>query len=120
VFDRSAAVCKCGAFTIKIDGSDYKMETKVVGDIKRVVSKAGKARERVWDSKIKSFMESIKNAQCQYEEFIKNAASDYGENLFVPAPHIKTIIELAYSSLKEINELLLQLMEIQNGYKGIK
>jgi MoxR-like ATPase len=121
VFDRSAAVSKTdAAFTIKIDGAEYKMETKVVGDIKRVVSKAGKSRERVWDSKIKSLTELIQNAQGQYEDFIKNAANDYGENLFVPSTNIKTIIELAYSTLKDLNELLLQLMEIQSGYKGIK
>jgi MoxR-like ATPase len=120
VFDRSAEVSKGGgAFSISMDGSDYKLETKIEGERRRNTLRAEKSKERIWDIKIKNHLEYINQIRKQCGDFIKNRAKHGDDNLFIEPGSMDSLVDHLNGALKECDELEVQIREIQYNYKKL-
>jgi MoxR-like ATPase len=120
VFDRSAAVTEgSAAFSVVIDGIEYKLDTKITGERRRNTAKAEKSKERLWDETIKNYLEYINTIRKQCADIIKQKSRRARGNVFIGAGICEPIFDYIDTVLKECDEAEMQIQEIQYNYKKL-
>jgi MoxR-like ATPase len=120
IFDRSASVSRgSAAFSVNIEGSEYKLDTKIEGERRRNTGRAEKSKERLWDTAIKNYLDYINTIRNQCEEFIKNESKHKHTNLFIEPGSMDFIVDYLNAVLKECEEAEVQTQEIQYNYKKL-
>jgi MoxR-like ATPase len=121
VFDRSASVTKGNApFSVNVDEVELKIETTIVGERRRRVTKAEKVKERIWDKKIKTYLDYVNDIRKQSDDFVQHESKEMQDNLFIAKGVLDIPLEYLSRVKKECDELEMQILEIQHTYKKIQ
>jgi MoxR-like ATPase len=121
VFDRSARLRTGSApFCVAVDGEDFRVDTKTVGERRRHTAPATEARERVWDDKTQGYLDRIGEVRSGYDDFVRRGAQRLAGNLFACDADLEAMRIYAAEAKKECEELEMQILEIRHTYKKIK
>lgn len=107
-------------FSIKIDGKNYKLKTKIEGEYIRTTKKPHKAIEKHWDERVEEILSTTTGHKSELNGFKEKDLEHIRTNLFVDPVYADVVEANLNDSLKAIEKIELELKKIQNNYKNLK
>jgi len=107
-------------FHISINGIDYQLKTRIQGNERILTRKPSPKLAEIWNSQIDDFLQRTDDMRNQIEQFRNKDLQHLRKNLFV-APELAKIVESHITeTIKNIENIVLEINKIKNDYKKLK
>jgi MoxR-like ATPase len=107
-------------FSIFVNDTEYQLKTKIEGDKRQKTKKPHPSVEKDWDERVNKYLQQMKEWIEKIESYLNTDLEHLRNNLFVKPVWANIVESHITATITEIEKLVLNIREIQNGYKKLK